>query len=98
VSTGETSNDQLTKDKYIEVVDMQGLHSGVNAISGDFSFAFQGFFHENGEKTPVKEMTISGNFFELIKQIESLGDTLEASKGKTFFAPKIRFSGMTCAG
>lgn len=48
------------------ITDVQGLHSGTNTISGDFSLAAQGFKIENGEMAgPVKKITIAHNFFEL---------------------------------
>ena len=52
-----------------------GLHAGANPISGDFSLQSAGFLVEKGKKTrPVRSFTVSGNFFELLKNIVALSD------------------------
>ena len=65
-------------DRVIEVVSLQGLHSGANPISGDFSLAAEGFLYEQGErKEALSNFTISGNFFQILKDIEKVGDNAE---------------------
>ncbi len=99
ISHGETSENELLDRPYLEIVSMQGLHSGANAISGDFSFAISGFFHRSGEVIPFKGITLSGNFYQIMKnQIGALGDQLHANTYKGFFAPKIRFSELSISG
>ena len=62
----------------ILITGLSGLHSGANTISGDFSLAASGLFIEDGVvKHAVKQMTIAGNFFELLKDIEAVGSDLE---------------------
>jgi PmbA protein len=66
----------------IEIVDLSGMHSGCNPISGDFSLGAQGFYYENGEcKFPIHNFTISGNFIQLLKNIVGIGNDLQ------FFQP-----------
>lgn len=68
IPPGNRSIVELMKDmgKGLYITDVQGLHSGTNTISGDFSLAAQGFLIENGElASPVKNITIAHNFFEL---------------------------------
>jgi len=62
----------------IIIIDLAGLHSGADTVSGDFSLAASGFFVKDGkvEKT-VKQMTIAGNFYELLNNIEEIGSDLE---------------------
>lgn len=70
----------------IYVTELNGLHAGANPVTGDFSLSSAGFLVENGEKTrPVKNFTISGNFYELLQNIALVGSDLE------FQAPR-----MTC--
>ena len=74
---GENSAEDLLKSykKVMEVVSLQGLHSGANAISGDFSLAAEGFLYENGIKqTGLSNFTISGNFFRIMQDIEKVGN------------------------
>ncbi len=55
-----------------------GTHAGANPISGDFSLQSEGFMVENGKKTrPVRSFTVSGNFFQLLKEIIALSDKAE---------------------
>lgn len=64
----------------ILVTSFSGLHSGTNTVSGDFSIAAGGFLIENGEiKTALKQMTVAGNFFDLLQQIEEVGSDLKFS-------------------
>ena len=62
----------------IEIVELQGMHSGCNPVSGDFSLSAQGFFYQNGKlKYPVHNFTISGNFLQLLNDIAAIGNDLE---------------------
>jgi len=55
-----------------------GIHSGLNSISGDFSLITSGFYIENGEIVrPVNQITFAGNYFDLIKNIDTIGSDLE---------------------
>lgn len=82
----------------IYVTELAGLHAGANAITGEFSLAATGFLIENGAKgAPVKNFTVSGNFFELLKRIETLGGDLEFQNGK-FGSPSALVREIAVAG
>ncbi len=50
---------------------MTGLHAGASAVTGDFSLSAKGFLIAEGAKAaPVKNFTVSGNFFDLLKSVE----------------------------
>ena len=74
-------------DKVIEnikegifITDFAGLHSGLNTISGDFSLAGEGFYIEIGKiDKPLNQITISGNFFELLKNIKDIASDIKFS-------------------
>ncbi len=60
------------------ITDLQGLHSGANAVSGDFSLAANGYLVKNGKiERPVDQITVAGNFYTLLLQVEAVGDDLE---------------------
>lgn len=60
------------------VTDFAGLHSGANAITGDFSLAAKGFYIKYGKKAfPVEQITVAGNYFDLLKDIEAIGNDLK---------------------
>ena len=75
-----------------------GLHAGANAVTGDFSLSAKGFLITEGDKgAPVKNFTVSGNFFELLKSVEVLGSDLEFLQGK-FGSPSILVRDIAVAG
>ena len=77
---GDTHYRDLIKDldNGILVTSLAGLHSGLNSISGDFSLAAEGFLISNGEiSSALNQITVSGNFFDLLNEIEKIGDDLK---------------------
>ena len=74
-------------DKVIEninegvfITDFAGLHSGLNTISGDFSLAGEGFYIKDGKiDRPLNQITISGNFFDLLKNIKDIANDIKFS-------------------
>ena len=80
IEPGVNSLEEMTKkiDKGLIITDLAGLHSGANSITGDFSLAAKGFYIENGVKThPVEQITVAGNFFTLLTDIEEVGNDLK---------------------
>lgn len=66
----------------IYLTDVTGLHAGANPITGDFSLSSSGFRIEKGKKAgPIRNFTVSGNFYELLKNITAVGTDLEFRKG-----------------
>lgn len=70
----------LIKDikKGVYITDLVGLHAGVKAVSGEFSLQASGFKIKDGKiDHPVKMIVVSGNFFEMIDQVEKIGSDLK---------------------
>ncbi|MBN2852107.1 MAG: TldD/PmbA family protein [Clostridia bacterium] len=64
------------------LTDLDGMHSGFNTISGDFSLGAKGFIIENGVLSrPVNQITVSGNYFDVMKKIEMVGSDLKFTFG-----------------
>jgi len=64
-------------DEGILITKLQGLHSGANTVSGDFSLAANGFYVKDGKvQYPVNQMTIAGNFYQLLQNVEEIGADL----------------------
>lgn len=83
---------------YIEIVQLAGMHSGCNTISGDFSMSAQGFYCENSErKYPIHNFTVSGNFFNLMKQIIGIAEDL-SFKLSAIGAPSILVDELSISG
>ena len=82
VKPGKKSKEELCekiKDG-IQITNVQGLHAGMNPLSGDFSLQASGYRIENGKiTTPVNLITIAGNLFEVFKDIDEVGYDLHLS-------------------
>lgn len=88
----------LTAGEGIYVTEVTGLHAGANPVTGDFSLSSTGFLIQEGKKgAPVKNFTVSGNFFALLKDIEKVGADLELMRGK-FGSPSVLVRDMAVAG
>lgn len=82
----------------IYVTDISGLHAGANPVTGDFSLLSKGFLIKEGKKSaPIKNFTMSGNFFNLLKEIETLGSDLEFLHGR-YGAPSVLIRNIAIAG
>lgn len=80
------------------VMSMSGLHSGVNAVSGDFSVGVEGRMIRGGELAePVREATIASTVQRLLLDIAALGDDLErqpsGTAAVTVVIPDVALSG-----
>ena len=100
---GKTSREELFAKvgNGIYVTEMKGFHAGANAATGDFSIESAGFLIEDGKKTkPVKSFTVAGNFFELLKSIDTIGSEIDLSRpGYTnIAAPDLLIRDMPVAG
>jgi len=103
VEPGDKSFDELLEEagEGIILTDLSGLHAGVNPISGDFSLLCEGYLIENGKKgRPVEQITVAGNFYEVIKSIISVGNdiiNLPSGEGE-FFTPSVLVSSLAISG
>lgn len=80
------------------VTDLMGMHSGANAVSGDFSLGAKGYLIQNGSiQRAVNQITIAGNFFELLRDIEAIGSDLEFGPS-CFAAPTLLVKSLSVAG
>lgn len=82
VKPGRKTKDELVAKvkNGIQITNVQGMHSGMNPISGDFSLQASGYRIENGKiTTPVNLITIAGNLFELFKDIDEVGNDMHLS-------------------
>lgn len=97
---GEKSFQDLIKEinEGVIITDLEGLHSGANTVSGDFSLAAKGFYVENGKKTfPVEQITLAGNYFDLLKNIVAIGNDLKFPMSNVG-SPSVIVTGLSIAG
>lgn len=96
----DTDVEKLYADAHsgLLITDLMGMHSGANAVSGDFSLGAKGFLIENGKiGRAVNQITIAGNFFELLKDIGAVGNDLDFGAGSVG-SPTIWVKALSVAG
>jgi PmbA protein len=75
----------------------RGLGSGVNAVTGEYSRGANGLWLEHGQIVhPVQEVTIAGDFIEMLQNIDGLGTdfSMRGASG----APSLRVAQMMVSG
>jgi PmbA protein len=99
VDRGETSFAELLQraDGGVLIMDVSGVHSGANPISGEFSVGATGVRIRGGELAePLREMTIASTLPEMLAGVSGVGDDLR------FFSsvgtPSLLFGEMSLAG
>lgn len=99
IASGDASDKDLHTGKYLLLTDLTGLHSGANAISGDFSFGASGYLCQDGNRIqPVRGITVAGNFYEMLKKIALIGETQHWNWQRSSLMPSIRFADVAISG
>lgn len=104
INPGDTSEEELCKlvGDGVMITSISGLHAGANPITGDFSLLSEGFTISEGKKAaPIKNFTISGNFFSLLKDIKVLGSDFKYSAAmeySRFGSPSVMLDEISVAG
>ena len=76
---GEKTLEELMADmgEGLVITELGGLHAGANPTSGDFSLIAKGYTVEGGQRgRAVEQITVAGNFYELLKSIRAMGSDL----------------------
>ena len=85
--------------RYLEVIQMDGLYSGANRVTGNFSVGVKGYVYENGERVSTfGNITLSGNLIELLGRAMITGTNLKSSTSRSFFSVPLMFDGVSIAG
>lgn len=104
LAPGDHTEEQLLQmaGDGVYINQLEGLHAGANAISGDFSLQSAGYLIEGGRKGAyIKGFTVAGNFYELLKKITAVADNvrLPMALGMTAFgAPSVLVDSLSVAG
>ena len=96
---GNHSLEQLCsfENKCLLVTQLEG-QAGCNPISGDISIGVQGFLYENGLMIqPVENITLAGNFFEILFKIQAAGDEYQPEITSCFI-PALLIEGFSISG
>jgi len=100
---GERSRDEMIEKTAsgLMITSLMGMHAGANAVSGDFSLGAKGYLIENGRLArPVNQITLAGNFLELLQNIEAVGSDLEFGTpgASRFGSPSLLVRELSVAG
>ncbi len=86
----------------VYITELNGLHAGANAVTGDFSLSAEGFLiKDKALEKAVKNITVSGNFYTLLKEIIGVGNTIEflPPRGYSVFgSPAVLIKELAIAG
>lgn len=100
IKNGEAAFDEMVSkmQEGVVITELAGLHSGTNSVSGDFSLSASGFLVEGGKITkPVEQITIAGNFFNLLNMISMLGNDLKF-ESSAIGSPSVMVEGVRISG
>ncbi len=87
-----------TMDEGLFVTSLQGIHSGTNAVSGDFSLQASGFLIKNGKiERPIALFTVAGNYLDLLNSVSTLGNDLKFSMNY-IGSPTLKIDSMVVSG
>ncbi len=104
ICAGQASEDELfaAVGNGIYITECKGFHAGANPVTGDFSIESAGFVIRDGKRAePVKSFTVAGNFFDLLKQIDLLGNEIKwgiPGSFTVFGSPHVVIRDMSVAG
>ncbi|MFN0120388.1 MAG: TldD/PmbA family protein [Blastocatellia bacterium] len=97
IAAGESTPEQMIASipNGFYVTELIGF--GFNPVNGDYSRGASGLWIENGELTfAVEEVTVAGNFRDMLRDIEMIGNDLRFRGGMA--APSIKISHMMVSG
>ena len=83
------------------ITDLQGMHAGANPVTGDFSLAAKGFMVRGGKVAEaVSQITVAGNFYEVLKSVVAVGGDLEfrTPGASCFGSPSLLVERLSVAG
>ncbi len=79
------------------ITELQGLHAGTSPTSGNFSLSCLGYLIENGAVSrPVNQITVSGNFHELLQDVVEVGNDLRFTGSCT--SPSLHIRELSISG
>ena len=100
VAPGQGAIDEFISsiDDGLLVASLQGLHSGVNAVSGDLSVGVEGVRIRDGVLAePIREGTLAGAIPRMLLDITAVGEDLEHQPGGSL-VPSLVIEGLTLGG
>ena len=101
VKPGKKTEDELLQQikEGIYITELSGLHSGMNANSGNFSLQCAGFMIRDGKKCePLALITVADNLINVFKNIKAIGNNSELVLSNQMSCPSILIKNMSVSG
>lgn len=101
VKPGKHSEDELFEEMGdgIYITELSGLHSGMNANSGNYSLQCAGFRVRNGKKAePLALITVADNLIKTFSNIKMVGNNSELVLSNQMMCPSILIKKMSISG
>lgn len=96
IPEGDAAKSELEECEHLEIISFHGLHTS-DPVSGDFGVEVDtAFLHSRGKTTPVNNILLSGNVFNLFNSIKLIGR--EQKPWGNLIAPEILFSDVQIIG
>jgi len=90
---------ELYDGEYLLITELTGMHSGANAISGDFSFGASGYLYKDSQRIQaVRGITVAGNFYQMLNNIKAIGNVQKWNWTKSDLVVDIRFADLSVSG
>jgi PmbA protein len=84
---------------YIEIIQVDGLYSGANRVTGNFSVGIKGYLYENGVRTlTFGNSTLSANFAQLLLRACPVEGLDQLSTDQSFSTIPLFFDDFSVAG
>ncbi len=83
------------------ITNVQGMHSGANPISGEFSLSAEGYMVQEGKKTfPIEQITLSGNLIKMLQDVQEIGSDKQMAMimSHGMYTPSVLIKEMDIAG
>lgn len=97
---GEYSKEQLYEGitEGVLITEVGGLHAGLNVVAGTFNIQSSGYMIRDGKiAEPVTLFVVSGNFFDMLNNVEKIGNDLP-EKINDVAIPSLLVKGLMISG
>jgi len=103
IESGLRSTSEITSSltEAVMITNIDGLHAGMNTVTGDFSLIANGYYIKNGEiDKPINQITVAGNFYEILNNIVDISkDVCTSDVYLNFFeSPSLLVKGLMIGG
>ena len=86
VLPGPHGEAEVQSGEYLSWSSSTACTSGADAVSGDFCLAPPVSVPGWERVTPVRGITVAGNFYRLLSELEAVGNLLHHDDGREFYA------------